>query len=69
MCLINHVLCVTDEAIFEKAQEFIPERWYQYPDMVKDKNAFAPFLLGMLHVTLVLLYRTGRAELTRRQVP
>ncbi|KAF4629298.1 hypothetical protein G7Y89_g8848 [Cudoniella acicularis] len=31
---------------FEKPGEFIPERWYSKPEMVKDKRAFAPFAQG-----------------------
>ncbi|KAM0260623.1 hypothetical protein ACHAQJ_002686 [Trichoderma viride] len=34
------------EAIYSKANSFIPERWYQFPDMIKDKTAFAPFSIG-----------------------
>jgi tryprostatin B 6-hydroxylase len=36
------------EAAFEKPQEFIPERWYLHPNMVKDKSAHAPFSTGTL---------------------
>lgn len=35
------------ESAFERASEFIPERWYPKPGMVKKKNSFAPFSLGM----------------------
>jgi cytochrome P450 len=35
-----------DESIYEKANEFIPERWYSKPDMIKHKDAFAPFSTG-----------------------
>lgn len=34
------------ESCFERPTEFVPERWYSKPDMVKNKNAFAPFSLG-----------------------
>ncbi|KAL8793202.1 MAG: hypothetical protein Q9195_004232 [Heterodermia aff. obscurata] len=34
------------ESCFERANEFIPERWYSRPEMIKDKIAFAPFALG-----------------------
>ena len=34
------------ESCFERANDFIPERWYKHPEMVKNKNAFAPFALG-----------------------
>jgi len=31
---------------YEQAQDFIPERWYSKPEMVKDKRAFIPFSIG-----------------------
>lgn len=34
------------ESCFERPADFVPERWYSAPDMVKNKNAFAPFSLG-----------------------
>ncbi|KAI9702665.1 MAG: hypothetical protein M1820_006049 [Bogoriella megaspora] len=34
------------ESCFERSNEFIPERWYSRPELVKDKTAFAPFSLG-----------------------
>ncbi|OKL61205.1 hypothetical protein UA08_03406 [Talaromyces atroroseus] len=34
------------EAIYERPEEFIPERWYSRPELVKEKSAFAPFLYG-----------------------
>ena len=34
------------ESCFEKANQFIPERWYSNPSMVKNKRAFAPFSQG-----------------------
>ncbi len=35
------------ESCFEQATEFIPERWYSKPEMIKNKNAYAPFALGL----------------------
>ncbi|KXX75266.1 Tryprostatin B 6-hydroxylase [Madurella mycetomatis] len=35
-----------DESIFPRATEFIPERWYSAPHLVKDKKATAPFSIG-----------------------
>ncbi|KAK0287192.1 hypothetical protein LTR35_002686 [Friedmanniomyces endolithicus] len=35
-----------DESIYERALEFCPERWYAKPEMVKHKEAFAPFSTG-----------------------
>ena len=36
----------TDERYFERASEFLPERWTTAPELVKDKRAFAPFTIG-----------------------
>ncbi|QPH02987.1 hypothetical protein C2857_007207 [Epichloe festucae Fl1] len=38
-----------DERVFPRATEFIPERWYSLPELVKDKNAIAPFSLGPMN--------------------
>ncbi|KAJ5226531.1 hypothetical protein N7468_007756 [Penicillium chermesinum] len=34
------------ESCYENAAEFIPERWYSKPELVKNKKAFAPFSTG-----------------------
>ncbi|RHZ49712.1 hypothetical protein CDV55_100983 [Aspergillus turcosus] len=34
------------ELCYARPDEFIPERWYKYPDLIKDRSAFAPFSLG-----------------------
>ncbi|KAL4803988.1 cytochrome P450 [Aspergillus unguis] len=34
------------ESCYEKADEFIPERWSTKPELVRNKAAFAPFSLG-----------------------
>ncbi|KAI1819402.1 cytochrome P450 [Xylaria intraflava] len=34
------------EEAYEAPHEFIPERWYSKPELVKDKRAFAPFAMG-----------------------
>jgi cytochrome P450 len=34
------------ESCFERALEFIPERWYSKPEMVKNRDAFSPFGMG-----------------------
>ena len=36
------------EECFVRPNEFIPERWYSQPELVKEKDAHAPFSLGML---------------------
>ncbi|KAK1248803.1 hypothetical protein MKX08_007023 [Trichoderma sp. CBMAI-0020] len=35
-----------NEDVYTDANSFIPERWYQFPDMIKNKDAFAPFSTG-----------------------
>ncbi|TKA73897.1 hypothetical protein B0A55_03788 [Friedmanniomyces simplex] len=35
-----------DESIYERALDFCPERWYARPEMIKHKEAFAPFSIG-----------------------
>ncbi|WPH03856.1 Hypothetical protein R9X50_00673900 [Acrodontium crateriforme] len=35
-----------DERNFTNANSFIPERWTHHPEMIKHKDAFAPFLMG-----------------------
>lgn len=35
-----------DEDLYERAEEFIPERWYSKPGMIKGKVGFPPFLMG-----------------------
>jgi len=34
------------ESCYQKANEFIPERWGEKPDMVRDKSVFVPFSTG-----------------------
>lgn len=34
------------ESAFEKPEEFIPERWYSKPELIKDRRAFMPFGTG-----------------------
>ncbi|KAK6502390.1 hypothetical protein TWF506_002970 [Arthrobotrys conoides] len=38
---------MTDEKYFERADEFIPERWTEKEEMVKDKRAYIPFGYGV----------------------
>ena len=35
-----------DEDCFVRAADFIPERWYSQPDLIKDRTAFMPFGVG-----------------------
>lgn len=37
---------MTDESVYTRASEFIPERWYSRPELIKDHTAFAPFAKG-----------------------
>lgn len=40
---------MTDERVFPRANEFIPERWYSRPELVIDRDATAPFSLGPMN--------------------
>lgn len=35
-----------DEDIYTDCLSFVPERWYSRPEMIKNKDAFAPFSIG-----------------------
>ncbi|KAL3476071.1 cytochrome P450 [Aspergillus californicus] len=46
-----HVYCPMyaisrSELSYERPEEFIPERWYESPELIRDRSAFAPFSLG-----------------------
>lgn len=34
------------EACYERPNDFVPERWYSKPDMIRNKKVFTPFSLG-----------------------
>ncbi|KAI1451035.1 cytochrome P450 [Annulohypoxylon stygium] len=34
------------ESAFPRPDEFIPERWYSQPELIRDRRAFAPFSVG-----------------------
>jgi len=34
------------DTAFVDAEEFIPERWYSRPELIKDARAYAPFSVG-----------------------
>jgi cytochrome P450 family 628 len=36
----------TDARYFPDPLSFIPERWFSRPELIKDKRAFAPFIIG-----------------------
>jgi hypothetical protein len=36
------------EIAYDHPEDFIPERWYSKPELVRHKGAFAPFSLGKL---------------------
>lgn len=46
LCSIAKLTCHTVESCFERATEFIPERWTTRPELIKDRRAFAPFGVG-----------------------
>ncbi|KAG9258283.1 putative P450 monooxygenase [Emericellopsis atlantica] len=35
-----------DDDIYERSRDFVPERWFSRPEMVKHPDAFMPFLAG-----------------------
>ena len=37
---------VLGEDCFERGQDFVPERWYEHPDMIRNKAGYAPFGTG-----------------------
>lgn len=36
------------EAVYEKAEDFVPERWYSKPEMIRERAGYAPFSTGTL---------------------
>ena len=59
-----------DEDIYSDADSFVPERWYSKPEMVKNKDAWAPFSsgpMGCIGKSLALMeLRTVTARLVNR---
>lgn len=45
------------ELAYAQPDEFIPERWYSRPELVRHKSAFAPFSLGTYNILLPLSSR------------
>lgn len=40
------LICASDEDLYENALDFVPERWFSKPEMIKNKDAFIPFSIG-----------------------
>jgi cytochrome P450 len=38
---------VLDPNTYAKPDEFIPERWEEQPELIRDKSGFAPWSLGI----------------------
>ena len=36
----------TVASCYERPNDFIPERWYSQPELIKDKRTFSPFSTG-----------------------
>lgn len=51
------------EEAYAKPLEFIPERWYAEPDLIKDRSGYAPYNIGknssVCHVIPLLTLSTG----------
>ena len=52
---------IIGEKVYTNAHAFVPERWYSRPELIKERNAFAPFSIGMLgccwyHTLMTSLY-------------
>ena len=43
---IANLLQRVEEEIYTQANDFVPERWYSRPEMIKDRSAYAPFMIG-----------------------
>ncbi|MCJ1402819.1 hypothetical protein MMC11_006040 [Xylographa trunciseda] len=41
-----HPPILSVDSCFERPNEFVPERWYSKPDMVRNQNAYFPFVAG-----------------------
>lgn len=50
------------ENCFEQADKFIPERWYDKPEMMKNRRVFAPFAQDMLAPKFSLHRLSARLE-------
>lgn len=37
---------ISVESAYARQDEFIPERWYSQPELIKDRRAFSPFGVG-----------------------
>jgi len=57
------------ESAFEDALSFIPERWYNRPEMIKDKSAFAPFGVGTLAPPKLLSPMPPNPQFHTRSLP
>ena len=51
-----------DDRCFVEAQEFVPERWTDRPDLIKDASVYIPFQSGMnfpwKHMSIPILHIT-----------
>ena len=48
-----HVQRILVVSAWDEPHKFYPDRWYNRPDMIRDKRAFAPFGLGRMSHELV----------------
>lgn len=58
------------ESCFQRPQEFVPERWHERPEMLRDKNAWIPFNVGAFAIhqaisNFVQIYRVVKLTISR----
>lgn len=46
LCLEVLALICPVKSCYDRPNDFVPERWYARPDMIKDDSGFAPFSIG-----------------------
>lgn len=44
--LINLTIHYVVDSVFDKPKDFVPERWYSQPELIKKREAFHPFGAG-----------------------
>ena len=45
---MRRLIPIPAEDCWVRPNDFIPERWYSRPELIKNKNAFVPFSFGRI---------------------